>query len=110
VSFTKIGHLFSNTTTNNTVATIVAPASNVAGIQITSMVLFCASTAGSGALIYADTSAPSGPSDATKRQIFSAPTGAIATFPFPILIPAGNGLYLTSTNQGSLAVTYDLLS
>jgi hypothetical protein len=102
---TKIGHLFLNASSNSSVTTLVTPATNTAGIEIATMSVF----AQGSAVIYADTSAPSSSTDATKRAIYSVSVST-QTLPFALSVPPGIGLYLASNQPGSVSLTYDVLT
>jgi hypothetical protein len=111
----KVGKNFKVTgTIVNSVAQIVAPAANVNGLYLRTCSLGL--TASGEAHLFADTSAPSGTGDNTKRRIMLHTAGALsaAQMPEPMFIPAGMGIWLataaTAPQGGSAVLTWDLVA
>lgn len=89
----------------SSVVNIVPPASNTKGIVLRS--LYMLSTA--NYLVVADTAAPTGTSDVSKRSIAKMYNGSY-TLPDPLFLPAGYGLFaVTDGVTNRLSLTYDIL-
>jgi hypothetical protein len=87
---------------------IVAPAANVNGVVIRLATL---KTASGQIALFADTSAPSGPLDVTKRAICSIDnSGYLTQWIRDVFIPAGRGLWVVGNNGSTdFWVTYVIL-
>ncbi|WP_146094341.1 hypothetical protein [Xanthomonas arboricola] len=92
----------------NVVTQIVSPATNQYGIVIRTCSLSGASSA-IGLAVYADTSAPSGYGDGTKRVIFLGVAPPSDHFPYQVYLPPGYGVWLVTNGNGSINMTYDVL-
>ena len=98
------------TLANGAATTIIAPATNVAGLVIRHLVL---KPTGSQVTLYVGTAPPAALSDGTKRMI-AAWDNTLANpepwiLPLPLEIAAGLGLYGWSTAAGNnLCFGYDL--
>lgn len=94
-----------------TVHTALAPGSNTKG-AIVRFAHVCLSSTASRVAWYADTAAPTGSTDTTKRKILeTASTSSSAHLPFPLLLPAGVGLYFAAdvAASGVGGIGWDLL-
>jgi hypothetical protein len=91
------------------VTQIIAPGSNINGAVIRDGYL---EQPAAGAILYADTTAPSGVADVTHRTMLGAVTNAITQWqmPYPRRLIAGIGLWLAVGAAGARSAgTYDLL-
>lgn len=110
----NLGSSFLNVTASVGVQTLVAPAANTNGLILRTyswQVVPGYTQAG----FYADTSAPSGYNDLSKRAIFmtvqaaTSPGGVFAAAPNLVISP-GWGLYFAATaTQGTFSLTWDPL-
>lgn len=115
---TQVGNKFINAaTTAGQVLQIVAPSSNTAGLYIRTATLECAPSTGTGTLavsLYAGPTAPAFPGDNAVRNIMDLYSfngaGSDARLPYPLFLPAGEGLWFASGGAGGVNITYDLLS
>jgi hypothetical protein len=108
--YTKIGsQFFSYDSFGAGVQLLIDPASNVAGVYVTSLTY---SSGSGGAAIYTGATAPSSFLDNTKPTIsFKNDNLLWGQFPYPFYLPAGNGLWqATAPTGGSARLTYDLLT
>jgi hypothetical protein len=90
------------------VTAIFTPSQNTNGIIVRTMQI------GASILVVADTSAPSGYNDTSHRVIFYTNTPSVNAymypmiFPYPLLIPSGNGLWVCGGGPGDgYAITWD---
>lgn len=115
---TQVGNKFLNAaTTAGQVLQIVAPSSNTAGLYIRTATLESAPSTVTGALsvsLYAGPTAPAAPGDNTVRNVMNVyafgGAGSDALLPYPVFLPAGEGLWFASVGAGAVNITYDLLS
>ncbi len=92
------------------VTTIIAPGANTNGVILRTLA-FGATTGSSTVRIYADTSAPSGISDATRRLVGFGATdqGSYQGIGPGTVLPAGLGLYFISNAVCIVGVSWDVL-
>lgn len=91
------------------VQTLVTPAANTNGLVIRTFSV--PSNTSALIAVYADTAAPTGAGDATKRTAFVAnSTGSYGAQGFitPLDIPAGYGLYVCGAGSADAAITWDM--
>lgn len=105
---TPLGVSFANGNAG-TATNIFTAAGNTNGTVVRSI------TVGAGTLVVADTSAPSGYNDTSKRAVFWTDyvSGAQPfSFPYPFLVPAGNGLWVCAQSGASpgYSITWDAVS
>jgi hypothetical protein len=88
-------------------ATLVAPATNVNGVFVRTLSI------GAYSIIYAATSAPSTYEDSTKAALLwnAGTSGDSIQLPYPVLIPAGNGIYAIAATGKTpgIFITYDVI-
>ncbi|MBX8619558.1 hypothetical protein K5D48_21100 [Pseudomonas cichorii] len=111
----KVGKNFRNVSPLRGVVQVIAPEDNLNGVIITTGLI----AAANGTVnVFTGATAPTSLTDLTKPLVFSgngnsgAGSNAEVVLPFPLLIPAGNGLWAASQSTGTAAValTWDLLS
>lgn len=106
---TPIGALYANQGLNTTVVQVVAPGNNLHGMVIRT--LFASSAAGTiGVQVFADTTAPSAYGDGTKRLIFIGTPIPSVSAQYPLYVPPGQGIWAVANGNGSINMTYDLLT
>lgn len=101
---TKLGSSFYHAQLNG-VVTIVAPATNVNGIRLSTASALAVS--GAVVVIFAATSAPSGYADTSKQVVYQ-----IAELPgadINLVIPAGLGIYAATGMNIQFCLNYDIL-
>ncbi|WP_404939078.1 hypothetical protein P7C00_11585 [Pseudomonas sp. JDS08PS003] len=99
----KLGALFKNASIFGT-AQLISPAANVNGVIIRTG----AFSANSSGIVTTGNVAPTGVGDISK-PILAATGPAALTLPYPITLPAGYGLWISTNNNGNAYITYDLL-
>ncbi|MFJ4143517.1 hypothetical protein [Pseudomonas sp. NPDC089734] len=111
----KVGKNFRTLSPLRGVVQLVSPEENVNGLIITTGLI----AAANGAVnVFIGATAPTSLTDFSKAIIFSgngnsaAGSNAEVVLPFPLLVPAGNGLWAASQTTGTAAVamTWDLLA
>jgi len=100
-----------------TVTELISPDDNPSGFIIRTLELNSSPTTAFAAL-YADTSAPSGPTDGSHRRVVAIGNGppepSNIYYPYPLQIASGWGLWITVTDGDtdgvSVNMTYDFIS
>lgn len=111
----KVGKNFVNITPLNGVVQIVSPSANLNGLVISTGMIDAASTY---ANLYVSASAPTSNVDYSKPIVFSgvgntaAGSNAEVVLPYPLFVPAGMGVWATSSATGTaaIALTWDLVA
>lgn len=115
----KIGKHFRSLYPNGSVVQLVAPSENTDGLSIR----YANAAAGNGYVnLYASPKPPSGPGDIDTRIVFCSNNPGRAGeqsqvfLPYPLLIPAGHGIWASSGSfqagaapTGGLGLSWDLL-
>jgi hypothetical protein len=108
-SIVPVGTQFANVGVSaNVVTQIVSPTANQYGLVIRTCSLSGASSV-IGLAVYADTAAPSGYGDGTKKVIFLGVAPPSDHFPYQVYVAPGNGIWLVTNGSGSINITYDIL-
>lgn len=106
---TPIGTLFANRAVGTTVVQIVAPGNNLYGLVIRT--LFANSASGViGVQVFADIAPPTEYGDSTKRLIFIGTPVPSVGIQYPLYVPPGQGIWAIANGNGSINMTYDLLT
>lgn len=98
--------------TPNTLVQIIAPSTNVHGVNLrTCAVTVFGSVAGSNTIVVSGTSAPT-PFQSGNIILFSVltPPWSMNDLKYPILVPAGNGVWAYTNLNGSVFCNYDVLN
>ncbi|MCO7579186.1 hypothetical protein Q7O56_25205 [Pseudomonas protegens] len=109
----KVGKNYLTVNPGSNVVQVVAPAANTSGVIVSTCLI---STSNGGVGVFTGTSAPSSIVDQSKPIIFSANassavgTGSELALPYPLFLPAGQGLWLAASVPGAaVALTWDVL-
>ncbi|WP_147297896.1 hypothetical protein [Trinickia dinghuensis] len=97
---------------SNTLIQIVAPSTNVHGVYLrTCAVTVFGSTAGANTIVISAPSAPT-PFQSGNIILFSvlSPPWSFNDLKYPILVPAGNGVWAYTSLNGSVFCNYDVLN
>lgn len=109
-----IGSFYFSQFVSSAVQQIVSTSTNLKGVAIkTCTASFNSSASLQQVVLFADTTAPSGAGDSTKKVIASflqTPNAAgNYTLPYALFIPAGLGLWVATTGNAGIIMTYDVL-
>jgi hypothetical protein len=105
-----VGQLFFGAGVSGGVMPVIPPSANLHGLIIRTLTVV---VAGGGVNVFADTSAPSGATDFTKRIIFeyANTNNDSATLPYELYLYPGLGLWTgSSASAADIFLTYDLLT
>lgn len=80
---------------------IINPATNTSGVVISTVVLL-------GAKVFTGPAKPTWPGENSFPMVMQAGATPVLN-PFPILLPPGNGLWVSGGNTGEARITYDVL-
>lgn len=97
----------------NTVTEIIAPSVNLHGIIIRTLgISIFTSSGATGVNVYTDTAAPAASFDSTKRIVMQATEEASAAdlmLPYQLYLYPGMGMWLGTSGNATVTVSYDLV-